>query len=941
MSRTCVGRVITFLAFLALSVTGASAQSVRIDQLVTFKAPYVVISGAVAQVPDGRTFGFYSGGFNGAVYQATPDGHGGYSTTVVLDIPNAGDIPMGPIAAASDGKIYFVGTNGLSRFDPDTLTVQDLVDIVGGGYLGFPVALSVGNDGHTLFGAFSLGTIYSYDTTTSTYRAVGNTGDLDLIGLVQMKDGSLLTTTEGFGVTELFAMRKLDPTTGAPLAPPIVAPIQFTEAYAPTKGDDGETYVMTRNSNVVIDRVDPACFCLQQLVSYPDPATINLVTTIAGPRNGKLYLDANGIPSSLDISVNPPVLTPLTALQNVYNYRLLPDGTLVMFGGSAYALGTDTAVPNATPTPSFAPFVPNDGVNSFPDNYTQGSDGMLYGFSDGFFYPQTGVTDIYRVDPVARTKTRMNSIAGLGQRKMVLGADGELYYTDSSINHFDSTTGAVDTLRSFPTDPNTGQPGPDGAFPGRLRLGTDGLLHGVMDEGDTPDFSGGVFTFDPASGSYSLVTVTTFAFGFFPTDPMVEVSPGVWIGIYNDYDFNSSGCGKTFRFDQATSIVTSLGPFGDGTLCPETFARSAGGTIVGTALDLNDPNLGYIVFTLDPGTGAVTRVAPLPQSPEGDLVLAADDSLYFAYTSHDGFASGVFRFNPSTSQLTDFGTVPGAAPSYGVTLGRDGRIFLGTFTPWYLYSFGVLDSIPVTPASGGVDQTTTLSATLKAIGVPLAGRTIAFTLNGHTVGSATTNAQGVATLNNVNLFGIAIGTYPNAIGASFAGDDEFPSTSGTGSLTVIDVPTPGLMIGDGFIRDQDFRYDFAFLVREQANGDDRGGFALRIANTDCPPKGRKKPAPRNDTFVSTSYSNVVFSDDPTIRPGKARRPQVDTVQFAGPGLWDGKRGYRFEATAQDAGEPGRHRESIGVTVFDGANNVVAQFDGTLDGGNIQSIRIKH
>src|SRR5262249_35355146 len=73
-------------------------------------------------------------------------------------------------------------------------------------------------------------------------------------------------------------------------------------------------------------------------------------------------------------------------------------------------------------------------------------------------------------------------------------------------------------------------------------------------------------------------------------------------------------------------------------------------------------------------------------------------------------------------------------------------------------------------ASGTYGGTGNLSATLTASGSPVSGKTIAFTLNGNSVGSAVTNASGVATLSNASLSGILAGSYSTGVGASFAGD---------------------------------------------------------------------------------------------------------------------------------------------------------------------------
>ena len=53
-----------------------------------------------------------------------------------------------------------------------------------------------------------------------------------------------------------------------------------------------------------------------------------------------------------------------------------------------------------------------------------------------------------------------------------------------------------------------------------------------------------------------------------------------------------------------------------------------------------------------------------------------------------------------------------------------------------------------------------------------------------------TDVSGVATIHNVSLAGIVTGVHANAIGASFAGDDQFPFASASGLLTVIAPPPP-------------------------------------------------------------------------------------------------------------------------------------------------------
>ena len=100
--------------------------------------------------------------------------------------------------------------------------------------------------------------------------------------------------------------------------------------------------------------------------------------------------------------------------------------------------------------------------------------------------------------------------------------------------------------------------------------------------------------------------------------------------------------------------------------------------------------------------------------------------------------------------------------------------------------------------SGTYAGTATLTATLTASGLPLPGKTITFTLNEggtvKTVGTATTDANGVATLTGVSLAGFYAGTYPGAVGASFAGDSTYATSNASGTL-VVSVPARPAVTG--------------------------------------------------------------------------------------------------------------------------------------------------
>ena len=99
-------------------------------------------------------------------------------------------------------------------------------------------------------------------------------------------------------------------------------------------------------------------------------------------------------------------------------------------------------------------------------------------------------------------------------------------------------------------------------------------------------------------------------------------------------------------------------------------------------------------------------------------------------------------------------------------------------------SIQISSGVSVQNATGYVDGVVTLSANLTKLGIPTANKTLAFTLRGVSVGTAVTDSNGVATLQDVSVAGIPVGSYVNAIVASFAGDAEQAAASGQATLLV-------------------------------------------------------------------------------------------------------------------------------------------------------------
>jgi len=101
-------------------------------------------------------------------------------------------------------------------------------------------------------------------------------------------------------------------------------------------------------------------------------------------------------------------------------------------------------------------------------------------------------------------------------------------------------------------------------------------------------------------------------------------------------------------------------------------------------------------------------------------------------------------------------------------------------------------SLSTVSGTGPYGGTAALTATLTSGGSPVAGETVTFTLTAQgtptTVGTATTDPNGIATLTGVSLTGFAAGTYSGAITATFAADASDLGSSTSGDLTVTPAP---------------------------------------------------------------------------------------------------------------------------------------------------------
>jgi HYR domain len=161
-------------------------------------------------------------------------------------------------------------------------------------------------------------------------------------------------------------------------------------------------------------------------------------------------------------------------------------------------------------------------------------------------------------------------------------------------------------------------------------------------------------------------------------------------------------------------------------------------------------------------------------------------------------------------------------------------------------------------------------------------------------------------------------------------DTRGNSSSKSFTVRVTDVTTPGVMVGVGLVRAGGVNYEFEFAVAERAR--ERAALQVRVTNV--------QNHNRNDRFCARTTDFVAFSDDPTVRPGRSRRPQVDSVLFSGAGDWNGHAGYRYEVSAVDRGDSAHRNDTVRITIKAANGSVVASVDGVLTSGFVESARLR-
>jgi hypothetical protein len=261
---------------------------------------------------------------------------------------------------------------------------------------------------------------------------------------------------------------------------------------------------------------------------------------------------------------------------------------------------------------------------------------------------------------------------------------------------------------------------------------------------------------NPSAGTYAYVVSATNIY-----------ANGRWVA--------SSNSGVAWSAPTTGTPIATSRDLGFKTFMKTGFAP-AGNLISGTK-DANPHTGGTVSWT------TLSWNAATPAGTEVKFQVAGSNSAYgpFNFVGPNGTAATFFT--SSGASLAQFNGLRYLKyQAFLTTSSSSSTPVLNDVT--VCYSNTVPTALTTISASGSYGGTVNLSATLTDGVSPLSGKTIDFSLNGNSAGSAVTDGSGVASLSNVSLTGINAGTYPTGVGASFAGDAPYLASNATNSLIV-------------------------------------------------------------------------------------------------------------------------------------------------------------
>ena len=847
MKTTAVKLGAILACAVSLALAGDLQAQTHYETVHTFSGNQGRPLAALTQGADGRLYGTtVAGGFFGKGSIYATDGAGGVAMLHEFSGPD-GEAPRGRLALGTDDKLY--GTTSLGgasgfgtvfRVSADG-TFQTLIEFNGSNGA-FPQAgLTRASDGHfygttASGGVDGIGTIFrlTTDGTLTTIASFnGSNGTFPNGSLIQGADGDLYGTTRQGGEAGL----------GTVFRSTLDGIITTVASFDGANGADPSDGPMQASD----------------LSFYGTTALGGAVPCDSGNGCGTIYrITAEGLETIHDFSGGDGALPSgeLREFSDLHIYGTTQEGGDADFG-TVFRLSSDGEFESVASFTGEAGNFPGSGV-------IQASNGAIYGTTesggpgqygtvfellpgggirtalsftgsigaspssslvqagDGNLYGTTllggdhGYGSVFRLTPDGMLTTIASFDLENGATPsggMVLASDGYLYGTtetggatgDGTLFRL-SLDGTLTSIASFDLSVNGASPS------GRLIEGTDGFLYGTALFG--LDFApGAVFRVNRLDGA---ITASAFAMdesnGVFPSAGVVEAPDGSFYGTAEMGGEN--GAGTIFHMLPSGEISTAASfDFANGAAPASPLLVGSDGSLYGTASMGGETSDGTL-FRMSLDDHTLTPLASFDFFSTGTFpyLQGVVDGGGFLYGSTsmggvNGFGT-VYRWSVDGGMevVHDFDGVIGDGPNTTVVKAMDGSLYGTAAGPQggiiYRITFeNALASLEVAPASAIYGGSANLSATLSVSGSPVPGVEITFSLNGVPVGSATTGADGVATLSGVSVAGIDAGSYAGAISASSASADGVPAAAAAGDLTIAPAASTIAMADASYVYD--------------------------------------------------------------------------------------------------------------------------------------------
>ncbi len=342
-----------------------------------------------------------------------------------------------------------------------------------------------------------------------------------------------------------------------------------------------------------------------------------------------------------------------------------------------------------------------------------------------------------------------------------------------------------------------------------------------------------------------------------------------------------------------------------------------------------------IINTIDNGL-PTSHVDPLPATAPPSFTVAwsgADDpggsgvASYSVYVSDDGGSYTAFQTATTATSAVFTGQVGHTYGFYSVATDQVGNV---QETPTAAQATTTVHSVQATSlsaisGSGTYGGTSVLTATLTAGGAGIPNELVAFSfVSGGTVttvGSATTDGDGIATLAGVGLGAIGAGTYVGHVGASFAGDSTYGGTSGTGDLAVAKA-TLTIAANDATRAagqpDPAFAAGYSGFVLGQGPGDLSGTLGFSTPATSASPAGSYPVVPGG--LSSPNYAIQFVAGTLVVTPSNSTPVTVTGLQWHTVKPKHGKARTELVIDFSGALDPGT-ADDRAAYVLDGAKRV--------------------